>query len=272
VDRKTFDRTLFEHAGNAGAAAYMSSHVVSAERRAGSWMFNLHTRTRDLTGRAKWIIAATGRCANTPFAPSRSRVWVDGLVAIAFRDASQGCRYDNASSGGIVEATPHGWWYSVRIPDGSGIAIFFTDADLLPKGKHDRTAFLSSELAQAPLTTAECEFVTSQIAQHRWTGFDARSSIRHVVISDGWTSVGDAIMAFDPLCGRGISEAINSGIEVADWLLLHVDATKVQSEALPTWIQRAASCFNNYRNERLSTYSNEIRWPTFTFWRRRRAL
>ena len=269
VDRKKLDHTLFEQARNVGATAIMLSRVVSAERRANVWAFDLRSETRVFTGRARWIVAATGRSASPPLAPNRSRFWIDRLVGIALLDSDRESRDAGMPGAAIVEAAPRGWWYSARIPDGSRIAIFFTDADLLPKGRDDRATFLLDELEQCPLIEAACTFAGPTIKQQRWIGFDARSSIQHVAMSKGWTAVGDSIMAFDPLCGRGISEAISSGLRIADWLL-DTCAAERDPEPLPAWVRDAAAQFNAYRYERHSAYSRETRWPTSTFWERRR--
>jgi flavin-dependent dehydrogenase len=264
VDRKAFDHTLFEHARSAGAVASLGCRFVSAQRHAGAWTFALEAATRRSNGRARWIVAATGRAAHTPLAPGRRRQWIDRLIGLAVRD--DGAEHANAPEAALVEATPHGWWYSVCVPDGARVAVFFTDADLLPRGKRDRPAFLRDALDQAPLTRSACTFAAAAIAQHRLTGFDARSSLQRFAMSDGWVAVGDALMAFDPLCGRGIGEAIGSAIAASDWLL---QADTGDCEAVPGWVVDAANRFNRYRGERLATYGQETRWPSAPFWQRR---
>jgi flavin-dependent dehydrogenase len=262
VDRRTFDRILFEHAHSAGAMASLGCRFVAAQRHAGAWTFWLETAARRTSGRARWIVAATGRAARTPLAPGRQ--WVDRLIGLAVRDDAT--EHTPTPEGALVEATPHGWWYSVRVPDGARVAVFFTDSDLLPRGKRDRPAFLRDALDHAPLTRSACAFAAAAIAQHRWTGFDARSSLQRFAVSDGWVAVGDALMAFDPLCGRGIGEAIGSAVAAGDWLL----ETRIgDPEAVPAWVVDAANRFNRYRGERLATYGQETRWPSAPFWQRR---
>lgn len=268
IDRKNFDRALFERARTAGAAAFMRCRLASAERHRDAWIFHLRAGADVLTGRAKWIVAATGRSARTSLAPSRARLWVDQLVGLALLDDHQHHSYIRMPAAPMVEATSGGWWYSLRLMDSRRMAIFFTDADLLPKRNHDRAAFLLKELDQGSLTASACSFLASKIARYCWIGFDARSSIRRVILSDGWIAVGDAMMAFDPLCGRGISEAINCGVEVADWLLQSPSRVS-NTDALPAWIQNAANRFNLYQSERFATYGHQRRWPTSRFWQRR---
>jgi flavin-dependent dehydrogenase len=270
VERRAFDRALFCQAHGAGAAAYLRCRFVSAERDAGIWTFWLDGTARRMSGRARWIVAATGRTARTPLAPPGPRRWIDHLIGFALREDAPEHRPVPVPESALVEATPHGWWYSVRVPDGTRIALFFTDSDLLPAGRRERAAFLLDALDRAPLTRSACRFAAAMIAAQRWIGFDARSSLQRCAVADGWVAAGDALMAFDPLCGRGVGEAIGSGIAVADWLIASLDGAPAP-DAIPAWITDAATRFNRYRGERLATYGAETRWPTSPFWQRRRS-
>lgn len=166
----------------------------------------------------------------------------------------------------LIEATPCGWWYSVCLPEGRTLAIFFTDGDLLPRGKTGIASFLRRQIQDSEITGDRCSFIEQSIEHHRWKTFDARSSIRRTVVSDGWVTTGDALMAFDPLCGRGVTEALNSGIEVAGWLL---NRQSSDSESIPAWLELVSARFNNYLEQRLRTYSYENRWNDSPFWWRR---
>src|SRR4029434_5980516 len=126
-------------------------------------------------------------------------------------------------------------------PHVSKVVVFFTDGDLLPRGKYKLAAFLFDQLARSPLTRTDHDFVEERIGRCQWTSFDARSSLRRTAMADGWVAVGDALMAFDPLCGRGVTEALRSGMEVADWL---VRSGHTPIEGLPIWAARAAERFN----------------------------
>ena len=266
VDRKSFDRMLFEQARRAGAIAFTRCRLVAAERRANFWTFVLRSPTGLVHGRAQWVVAATGRGASAPLAPSRSRLWLDRLFGIALiGDAGERTKV-RAPAPATVEAAPAGWWYSVAIPDGRLLTVFFTDADLLPKGKRALGAFLHDQLAHSPLTRAGSGFAQARIERGLWTGFDARSSICRTAICDGWMAVGDAQMAFDPLYGRGVVQALSSGMEAADCLL---QPGRAQRAALMKWAASAAQRFNEYRAERMATYGMEGRWADMVFWRRR---
>ena len=66
------------------------------------------------------------------------------------------------------------------------MVVFFTDGDLLPRGKDKLAAFLFDQLARSPLTRTGRNFVEED-GRRQWTGFDARSSIRRTAIADGWS-------------------------------------------------------------------------------------
>lgn len=267
VDRKSFDRMLFEQARKAGATGFMRCRLGTAERRGDLWTFALNSPTRIVHGRAQWVVAATGRRVSAPLAPGQSRLWLDQLFGVALIGQAGELAKTRAPAPATVEAAPAGWWYSVAIPDGRLLTVFFTDADLLPKGKRALGVFLKDQLARSPLTWAGSEFARGCIERGQWTGFDARSSICRMVISDGWVAVGDALMASDPLSGRGVVEALASGMEVADCLLRPGQTRRAE---LPSWAASAAQRFNEYRAERMVAYGMEMRWVDSVFWRRRR--
>ncbi len=182
VDRKSFDRMLFEQARKAGAIAFTRCRLVAGERRANVWTFVLRSPTGLVHGRAQWVVAATGRSASAPLAPSRSRLWLDRLFGIALiGDAGERTKV-RAPAPATVEAAPAGWWYSVAIPDGRLLTVFFTDADLLPKGKRALGAFLHDQLAYSPLTRAGSGFAQ---AAHRTRLVDwVRCQIEHLPDGD----------------------------------------------------------------------------------------
>ena len=268
IDRTTFDHVLFDQARRAGVLAFTQSRPTSGARKSGAWAFTLDTPAGPVHGRTQWIVAATGRSARAPFAPCRQRLWFDRLVGIALiASAGEGPRSDSPAAA-CVEAAPCGWWYGATIPNGGKVVVFFTDGDLLPRGKRKLAAFLFDQLARSPLTRTGRDFVEERLGRRQWTGFDARSSIRRTAIADGWVAVGDALMAFDPLCGRGVTEALRSGVEVADWL---AQSSHTKIEGLPIWATNTAERFNSYCAQRAAIYSVERRWGDMAFWQRRGA-
>lgn len=269
VDRRLFDEVLFKHAGKSGVRLFANSRVLSASRKPNYWRFVIDSQNKVFSGRANFVVEATGRTGASCFAPQASRIWVDKLIGVAFLSNSENMFRSHFPQSVLIEAVSHGWWYSVVLPSNRLLAVYFTDADLLPRVKAKMVTFLEEQLKMAKTTLELCSFIQKSLSQLRWRVYDARSSTRRIASSDGWIATGDSLMSFDPLCGRGVVEAINSGIETAEWLLSgHLSTAK----SIPDWIEKAKNRFNEYMRERLQIYSFELRWKDSVFWQRRSAL
>jgi 2-polyprenyl-6-methoxyphenol hydroxylase-like FAD-dependent oxidoreductase len=146
IDRRAFDRALFTQAQTAGATVLTHCRLASAERRGGCWVFRLTGRNATIVGRSAWILAATGRSARAPLAPSQARLWLDRLVGFAMINDAPAHERSGSSTDALVEAAPCGWWYSAAVPQGGRVAVFFTDADL-SRGKHAFGQFLARRIA-----------------------------------------------------------------------------------------------------------------------------
>jgi flavin-dependent dehydrogenase len=210
-------------------------------------------------------VAAPGRHGASPFAPPGRRRWLDRLVGVAVLSTATIGTTSRHGDGPLVESTPGGWWYSVGLPSGETLAVFFTDADCLPGGREQRLRFLEGQLRMAERTRARVELEGGSPEPYRVQCFDARSSIRQVAASDRWAATGDALIAVDPLCGQGVTQALAAGLEVADWLA----SPPARDRTVPEWARRAAERFNRYMEERIAIYSRETRWRELPFWQRR---
>lgn len=266
VDRQAFDRRLFESAGEAGAALFTKSRIGEVSRRAGRWEFSIVSDAQTWRGTAPFVVEATGRNGKSRFAPGSRRLWLDRLVGLSIFTKWHGPVASSFMDSALVESVPLGWWYSVLLPNDGVLAVFFTDGDLIPKNKKQIRSFLEEQMQQTKHTRAHCPSLEK--GSYCWRAFNARSGIRRLAVADGWVAVGDSLMAFDPLSGHGVTEAINSGIRAADWLQ-GLQCTKI--EGIPIWVEQEAERFNEYQEARLIAYSDEKRWPDSPFWRRRQG-
>lgn len=264
VDRRQFDRRLFDHAGSAGAALFTGTRVVDVRRDAAAWKFAVASGSGTVTGRAEFVVEATGRTGTSRFTPQAARLWVDRMFGFAVQGDCTDPGPSRFPESAAVEAVPGGWWYSVYLPSARSLAVYFTDSDLLPPRKAAIGAFLREQLQEAQLTRGRCPFLERSLPGCPWQAFDARSGIRRMAGSEGWIAAGDALMAFDPLCGRGVTEAIESGINVAERFLRGL------SGGIGDWADEIAVRFNDYLRQRLRTYRFETRWSEAPFWQRRR--
>jgi 2-polyprenyl-6-methoxyphenol hydroxylase-like FAD-dependent oxidoreductase len=267
LNRREFDRALFQHAGAEGATLFSNSRIKRAERHAGRWEFSMIREGREFRGTTPMIVEATGRTGRSHFASSGSRLWFDRLVGIAILGDCRASFSPVLGGVALVEAAPAGWWYSVLLPGNQTLVVFFTDGDLLPHGRPKIADFLNSQLPGSEHTGARCPFLEERLSLCRWQVFDARSSIRKIALSEGWVAAGDALMALDPLSGQGIVAALNSGTEIAEWLL----DGQFGSGTIPVWMEAATARFNDYLDQRRRIYGQEQRWLTSRFWQRRQA-
>jgi hypothetical protein len=76
-----------------------------------------------------------------------------------------------------VEAAPCGWWYAATIPHGSKVVVFFTDGDLLPRGKPKLAAFLFDRLSRSPLTRTGRDFVEERLGRCQWRKRNKKVSV-----------------------------------------------------------------------------------------------
>lgn len=231
LDRPRFDAFLRSAAASAGA--------VVAERV-----------VRPDGVEARWLVDATGRAAALARHRGARRVEDDHLVALVARyAASEG----DADATTLVEAAPSGWWYTARVPGGTRVVAYLTDADLLPASLRTGAGFT----AAARATTYVREVVRGTPAPRV---VSARSGRLTSPVGDGWLATGDAAMSFDPLSSQGILTALVSGLAAGEALV----ESRLDDYAVRLGAVRAA-----YERNRAAFYALESRWPEEPFWSRR---
>ena len=156
------------------------------------------------------------------------------------------------------------------LPDGLPLAVFFTDTDLLPKGRPAVVNFLLKQHREARWTSRfHHKLLESIIGSSRWSMFDARSGIRQCPIADNWIAIGDAFMAFDPLCGRGVVDALKSGVFAAEAVRSPPSERK---DRFHRYVNQGCARFNKYLVERAELYGLERSRIGNEFWKRRIIL
>jgi flavin-dependent dehydrogenase len=251
IDRSKFDSWLLGVAERAGASL-VGARANRATCDRNRWFIDLDDGNTlesdavvDASGRAAWLARSRG------FAPRRD----DSLVAEA-----QWYVHDDSGSGitgALVETTTYGWWYTSMLPDRRSVAMFMTDADLQKHSTWDE------KLSLAPATR-------SRISGWHLTGErairTANSQRNAKVAGDGWVSVGDAAIAFDPVSSLGIGFALRSGMEAA-----RVAAAASDNDAVPAASYEASvrRIYAEYQRRLRKIYRAERRWPTAPFWARR---
>lgn len=233
LDREAFDALLYERAVQAGAVA-VEGRLVSVDP---GW----RVRIGDVAVEADLLVDATGRAAAVARhlgAPARR---VDRLTAVGTWVES-----DDPDRTLTVEARPEGWWYTCRVPGSRRVVVFLGDnEDVAGLGAARPSGWLRllGETTHMPRVGA-CKELTVVSADSR---------ALHAPGGPGWWAVGDARMSWDPLSSRGLTQALQDGLDCLEPLDLERHRWQVET----------------YREARQVAYRGEGRWPEEAFWRRR---
>jgi flavin-dependent dehydrogenase len=248
IDRNRFDKALCTAAVEAGASLFLN-HRVKWSRDSGAWC------AEDL--RAKLLVNASGRNGlRLDGAGERERE--DELLAIVMRIVDgKGTQRDQRT---LIETAPAGWWYSTLLPDGNGLAMFFTGAEVY---RQDGIS-IRDQLHSAPLTRARLD--SGRIAEPKIV--HALSALSKTIVGEDWVSVGDSASSYDPLSGRGIFKAFRHGEAAA----AAIDAKlRGDAQAMDRYAAQVRREFAEYARQRRQYYAMEQRWADQPFWRARQV-
>ncbi len=265
LDRLRFDAFLRDAAVAAGAELRRATVLERLDDR-------LIVRDR-VTGAvaplsAPWTVDATGRrCVIGRRHGHRRRQ--DRLVAAyaVFPDRPRS-QPEDLEARTLVEAAPHGWWYTTRVPAGRLVA-HLTDADLATPSLRTPQGFWSA--------LSHTVHVRRRLAGHgpaatpvpRWA--PAHGLRLTPAAGPGWVAAGDAALAFDPLSSQGILTALHTGARagraVADCL---ADGGRSRA-SLADYTAFLDGIAAAYRRNHAYAYDQEQRWPLSPFWGRRRT-
>lgn len=285
VERLAFDEALRCAAVQAGAALLKGARFVSCARVAGdlgNWRLDIaaqdgpavpyHARYLvDCSGRR----AAVARALGVPTLDSDDR-----LFAYAQWYSLTGDDEDRYTR---IEAVPHGWWYSNRLPatednETRRLVIMLSDADL-PEAReaarregYDRLLGKTTHIA--PLLENKGYRPLGTIR-----GAPANSQRLREFCGEAWMAVGDAAQAYDPLSSQGIDKALRSASHAGH--LIHYALTDCPAGATGlgrdnTYIRQYAEeqqrLWQTYVSRRNFYYGLQSRWPDEPFWQRRRPV
>lgn len=261
IDRARFDRMLVTAASNAGATLFTEVHNSNlSHNRLSGWKVAILQHKYSSYLQAPFVIDATGQISAIPIGLFRSFHVVDRLIGVV------GFSSGSAEPYTLVEAEANGWWYSAPLPGDRLVVAHMTDADLFAGSGYNTNDYWNYKIVQAPLTLArtgqQTIFTQPKIVS-------AASLIRNPVCGTDWLAAGDSCVAFDPLSGKGIYNALKGGILAAEAVIDRLNGNKEAFTEYSNWIN---SLFSNYLQMRRAFYNKEQRWPHSTFWRRRQSL
>jgi len=250
LDRAAFDSFLQAQAIVAGA------DLVHGRLRSARQGPDL-VECADAGGRelsARYLIDASGRAGAAAARLGARRRYDDATVVTL---ASYRTAASDTDRRTVVEATPTGWWYSLRA-DGAGgparVVGQVTDADLPavpavpPPGVRDL-------VANAPLRLPPRRVAANSGYLQPFTG-------------PRWAAAGDAALSFDPLSSQGLLTAMFTGRAAAEAVAA---ALAGSAGALPDYAARLDAIRQAYQANLALTYGAERRWPAEPFWARRLA-
>lgn len=259
LDRARFNACLVEQAVATGTELHARARVHRVHRTPGGG-FTLHTSADNGELRTRFVVDATGQAATIGRALGARRHLLHRLTcAAAFLSPPAERGLGRLA---MLEAVDYGWWYAARLPDGRIAALVATDpATMHQKSLHtgqewinhlQQTRHLARALVHATLHDARIHIRA------------APSTVLEPCTGDGWTAVGDAACAFDPLLAQGIYKALLDGLGAApaitQWLHGKTNAFTNYNSAMTTR-------FNEYRINHRHFYQLERRWPHIPFWR-----
>src|SRR5262245_36141256 len=150
LSRPDFDSNLAAIAARLGARIVTSARISAITRSRGSWDISFQHEAQTSGIRCAAVIDATGRAASVAKRVGATPIVYDELVGVVGRTA--GSSPDNHLV--MIEAVENGWWYSAGLADGTIIATFMTDADLIDTSTRGRSAVWLRQLQASDITAA----------------------------------------------------------------------------------------------------------------------
>jgi flavin-dependent dehydrogenase len=266
LDRAAFDAWLCREAVAAGAGLLSPARLGSALREGEEWRVEILSGAGPLRIKTRWIVDSTGRRAALARRLGARLHRFDRLIALAVLALpTEGRGFEGFS---LIESAELGWWYGARLPGGEAVLALMTDSDLA------RSADLRSpaRFNQALAATREIShFARLPAGAVRPQAFAAGTQFVDRAIGAGWLAIGDALMAFDPLCAAGVTGALEDALAAGDTVKqLLADSDGVRALDLRRgYAARADAGLRRYVRERRGIYALERRWAESSFWRRR---
>jgi len=246
VDREKFADLARDLAAAVAGVRLVNTRAHSIGGIPGDWI----VQCAGLEVRARHLVDATGRNAWLGRRLGAQRIVYDRLVGLV---ASM--QADSVDPVLCIESVPDGWFYS--LPTENGLSVtYMTDLDTISRGRRRMLECFCTALLAAPVTRNKVSEVSPISVQARPAGCGFLAPA-----GPGWTAVGDAAEAWDPLSGSGLLRALRSARLAADRIHLILRGCDASVPSTNTFAQ--------HLNLRRQYYEREPRWRTNLFWDRR---
>ncbi|MBV8136321.1 MAG: tryptophan 7-halogenase [Deltaproteobacteria bacterium] len=266
LDRASFDQWLRDAAVLHGTRLLSPARLQAvAPRPGGGWNLRLIYAGRTVEHTARFVVDASGRHAALAARLGVHRRRCDEMLAIATLVPMCEAGLGTLS---LVEATADGWWYAASLPSGMVLVSLMTDHDIARSQKLIR----SEVFYKAWATTQELATLVPPPASLPVPSvFPAHTLFSERAAGRGWLSIGDALLALDPLTSSGITGALEDACAATEtiraWLGSVREADRIA--AAISYARRADGTLRRYLKERSRLYAAEDRWTDRPFWKRR---
>lgn len=256
VDRSRLDADLRTAAIDAGAQ-WVRADVSRVSKSGRQWQALLGDGQ---LLRARWLVDATGRraCIIRKLGIPRQRGWP--LVAL-YRVGNP--VHNQALNRTLISADPGGWHYAGRMANGSWVFGYHTTAGHAARLQRQPTLWQRLQ-DENRVFGGYFGPISMEPAIHV---HDARTIRLTEPLGDGWVACGDAALAFDPLAGQGLFNALYTGMAVGELLpkMLAGGASGMGYSA------ELADVAERYTARRCAIYRQERRWTAQPFWKNHQA-
>jgi flavin-dependent dehydrogenase len=269
LDRAAFDEWLLNAAVSHGARLISPARLQTVARRAsGGWYLSLSFAGRTVEHIAGFVVDASGRRAALAALLGVQRRRCDGMLAIATLVPAAQSGLGTLS---LIEATADGWWYAAPLPNSMVLVSLMTDHDIvrahgLARSDKFRSAWATTQ-DLAHLVPPPIRLPAPVLVFPAHTQYSERAAGR------GWLSIGDALLALDPLTSSGITGALDDACAAAETIRIWLGSARENDHiaAATSHARRADRTLRRYLTERRRVYAAEVRWADRPFWRRRTA-
>ncbi|UYO93115.1 NAD(P)/FAD-dependent oxidoreductase [Pollutimonas sp. M17] len=281
IERLAFDEALRSRAVAAGATLLKGARFESCARIAdgfSNWQVTLTSGMQARQYRARYLVDCSGRRAVVARALGVPIIQHhDQLFAYAQWYSSTNKDDDRYTR---IEAMPHGWWYSNRLPGAERdqtrrLVIFLSDKDLPAARMAARSQgfdqLLNDSTFIRPLLHDRGFHPCGEIR-----GAPANSQRLQDFCGEAWMAVGDAAQAYDPLSSQGIDKALRTGSHAGHMVHYALTDCPPGTSALDSrnthiheYAEQQLQLWQTYISQRDYYYRVQPRWSDQPFWQRR---
>jgi flavin-dependent dehydrogenase len=270
LDRPRFDQLLRKAASNAGVDVSIGAklNIKACAFSRDSWLISVKGNGSEQKLRSRWLIDATGRRSAIARAQGVRRLADDGLVAFfavfspreyveaPVYPVHSGCSLSfDEDSRTLIESAPDGWWYTALLPSRQRVVVYLTDADLASQTLRSKRGFVAH--------LSRTEHVSACLRAYDYTmmkgvkAVRAESACLESFTGEGWISVGDAALSFDPLSSQGIVTALFTGLKAAEALNEKLSDNSVSFTSHPEKTSNDKNLFSNDKRLNENLFSKE---------------